>query len=146
MSLLGQVAGVERRTVTRRLSVMFRCCRNTFKAARHALEFKQLPSMHVKGKEHPVQVFMPTGVMINPRKDQLEDVSRTASVLSYVPRALVLGARVARRGHACSLLLHICIRKWFAKKGMPAHNRHSSSRQSERAGYGCTSRVQIGQP
>ncbi|PHJ17195.1 adenylate, partial [Cystoisospora suis] len=46
---------------------------NTFKAARHALEFKQLPSMHVKGKEHPVQVFMPTGVMINPRKDQLED-------------------------------------------------------------------------
>ncbi|PFH35735.1 putative adenylate cyclase [Besnoitia besnoiti] len=41
---------------------------NTFQAARHALEFKQLPSMHVKGKEHPVQVFMPTGVLINQKK------------------------------------------------------------------------------
>ncbi|KFH16613.1 putative adenylate cyclase, partial [Toxoplasma gondii MAS] len=46
---------------------------NTFQAARHALEFKQLPSMHVKGKEHPVQVFMPTGVMINQKKDAVED-------------------------------------------------------------------------
>ena len=29
------------------------------------MEFKQLPSMKVKGKEHPIEVFMPTGTLIN---------------------------------------------------------------------------------
>lgn len=29
------------------------------------MEFKQLPSMMVKGKEHPIEVFMPTGALIH---------------------------------------------------------------------------------
>ncbi|CDJ34954.1 LOW QUALITY PROTEIN: adenylate cyclase, putative [Eimeria mitis] len=38
---------------------------NTHRAAEHAMEFKQLPSMKVKGKEHPIEVFMPTGALIS---------------------------------------------------------------------------------
>lgn len=38
---------------------------NTHRSAQHAMEFKQLPSMKVKGKEHPIDVFMPTGVLIS---------------------------------------------------------------------------------
>ncbi|KAL8273282.1 hypothetical protein Esti_002783 [Eimeria stiedai] len=38
---------------------------NTHRAAEHAMEFKQLPSMMVKGKEHPIEVFMPTGALIH---------------------------------------------------------------------------------
>ncbi|KAL8431561.1 hypothetical protein Efla_000607 [Eimeria flavescens] len=38
---------------------------STHRAAEHAMEFKQLPSMMVKGKEHPIEVFMPTGALIN---------------------------------------------------------------------------------
>ncbi|KAL8452190.1 hypothetical protein Emed_001497 [Eimeria media] len=38
---------------------------NTHRAAKHAMEFKELPSMMVKGKEHPIEVFMPTGALIH---------------------------------------------------------------------------------
>ncbi|CDI73907.1 adenylate cyclase, putative [Eimeria praecox] len=41
------------------------CDANTHRSAQHAMEFKQLPSMKVKGKEHPIEVFMPTGTLIN---------------------------------------------------------------------------------
>lgn len=38
---------------------------NTYRSAQHAMEFQQLPSMMVKGKEHPIEVYMPTGALIN---------------------------------------------------------------------------------
>ncbi|XP_026192791.1 uncharacterized protein LOC34622195 [Cyclospora cayetanensis] len=38
---------------------------NTHRSAEHAMEFKQLPSMLVKGKENPIEVYMPTGALIH---------------------------------------------------------------------------------
>lgn len=49
--------------------------RNTHRSAEHAMEFKQLPSMMVKGKEHPIEVFMPTGSLIHKVQTGLELVS-----------------------------------------------------------------------
>lgn len=64
--------------------------------------------MHVKGKEHPVQVFMPTGVMINPRKDQLEDVSEMYFLLRaqrVLPVSSITSFRRSRRW----CFLYICM-------------------------------------
>ncbi|CDJ50309.1 adenylate cyclase, putative [Eimeria brunetti] len=59
---------------------------NTYNSAQHAMEFKQLPSMKVKGKEHLIEVYMPTGTLINTVQTGPEVVSRLHKYEPYMPQ------------------------------------------------------------
>lgn len=79
--------------------------RNTYRDAKHALEFKPLASMMVKGKENPIEVYMPNGTVINAVNAEPELVSYTTEMhVGRVQRTHCLTAfgGVAGRCGVCS--------------------------------------------